>query len=225
MTNIPPIVAATTVIAAPDRHLTPARKRRLLLDLCLRRVHPGTGSGQAFLLRRTAMHPWPDLRPILQDIPWLIVGGVATRAYMPERATQDLDILIRHTDSKAVWEKLKAAGYTRVSELSIPGFVARSPANVELDILYSDDPWLDEALHHPERDAAGYPVIGLPYLVLMKLTSARTQDMADLSRMLGLAPESQLAQVRDTVRQYAIDAAEDLESLIYLGQLEVGRDA
>jgi len=169
------------------------------------------------------MHPWPDLRSILQDIPWLIVGGVATRAYMPERATRDLDILIRRADGDAVWQKLQAAGYTRISELAIPGFIARSPEDVELDILYGDDAWLDEALQHPETDTAGYPVIGLPYLVLMKLASARAQDMADLARMLGLASETRLAQVRDVVRRYAPGEVEDLEALIYLGQLEVGQ--
>lgn len=166
------------------------------------------------------MHPWPDLRSILQDIPWLIVGGVATRAYMPERATQDLDILIRRADADHVWERLSAAGYTHVSALAIPGFIARSPENVELDILYGDYIWLDEALLHPEKDAAGYPVIGLPYLVLMKMAAMRAQDMADLARMLGLASETRLAQVRDAVYRYAPDEAEDLEALIYLGRLE-----
>jgi len=196
----------------------------MMLDLCLRRARPGTGSAPEFLHRRTAMHPWPDLRSTLRGIPWLIVGGVATRAYMPERATQDMDILIRVADSDLVWQKLHAAGYTRVSELAIPGFVARSPEDVELDILYSDEAWLDEALQHPETDAAGYPVIGLPYLVLMKLASARAQDMADLARMLGLASEARLAQVRNAVRRYALDAVEDLESLIYLGRLEIESD-
>jgi len=219
MTTIPPTIR----VIAPDGRLTPARKRRLMLDFCLRRARPGTGSSPEFLHRRTAMHPWPDLRSILQDIPWLIVGGVATRAYMPERATRDLDILIRRADGDAVWQKLQAAGYTRISELAIPGFIARSPEDVELDILYGDDAWLDEALQHPETDTAGYPVIGLPYLVLMKLASARAQDMADLARMLGLASETRLAQVRDVVRRYAPGEVEDLEALIYLGQLEVGQ--
>ncbi len=218
MTNIPPAIA----VIAPDGRLTPARTRRLLLGLCLRRARPGTGSGPEFLHRRTAMHPWPDLRSILQDIPWLIVGGVATRAYMPERATQDLDILIRRADGETVWEKLHTAGYARVSDLAIPGFVARSPESIELDILYGEAAWLDEALRHPETDAAGYPVIGLPYLVLMKMASARAQDMADLARMLGLASETRLAQVRDAVRRYAPIEAEDLEALIYLGRIEIG---
>ena len=48
------------------------------------------------------MHPWPDLRELLGGLDWVIVGGVATRAYMPERMTNDLDILIRASDGPAV---------------------------------------------------------------------------------------------------------------------------
>jgi hypothetical protein len=76
---------------APDGKLTVAQRRRFMLDMCRRRIKPGTGSGYDFLRSRTAMNYWPDLRPILQDIPWVIVGGVATRAYMPEFNTSKQD--------------------------------------------------------------------------------------------------------------------------------------
>jgi len=169
------------------------------------------------------MNPWPDLRPILEDIPWVIVGDVATRAYMPERATQDLDILVRQEDEDEVWERLQTAGYRQISRLAIPGFLARSPEGVDLDVILGRYPWLDEALAHPRRDPAGYPVLDLPYLVLMKMISVRVQDIADVSRMLGLASEEELARVRAVVQRYAPREADDLESLIYLGQIEMGK--
>ncbi len=175
------------------------------------------------------MNRWPDLRPILGDIPWAVVGAVATRAYMPERMTKDLDILVRRRDGDKVWERLRAAGYRYLSPLAVPcddvlsGFLARSPDGVEVDVLLGDYPWLEEALAHPRRDPAGLPVLDLPYLVIMKLAASRVQDMADLARMLGLASDEDLARVRAAVAHYAPDAAEDLASLIYLGQLEMGR--
>ncbi len=171
------------------------------------------------------MNPWPDLRPILQGIPWCIVGGVATRAYMPERATKDLDILVRATDSRAVRERLEAADYRYVSSLTAPGFLMHSPEGVEIDVILGESPWLDEALAHPHEDPAGYPVLDLPYLVLMKIAVSRTQDVADLSRMLGLASEEELARVRAVIARYAPGEAEDVESLIYLGQVETGKRA
>ncbi len=57
--DIPPAIAAI----APDGQLTSAQRRRILIDRCRRRIRPGTGSGPEFLQRRTAMNPWPDLRP------------------------------------------------------------------------------------------------------------------------------------------------------------------
>jgi len=219
--DIPQAIAAV----APDGRLTPARRRRIMINMCKRRIKPGTGSAPEFLQRRTAMHPWPDLRPILKGIPWAIVGGVATRAYMPERATNDLDILVHHQDGDDVWERLESAGYRRVSRLAIPGFLARSPAGVELDVILGDYPWLDEALAHPRKDPAGYPVLDLPFLVLMKMDASRGQDFGDLTRMLGLASEEELEKVREVVSRYAPEETDDLESLIYLGQVEMGKRA
>ena len=167
------------------------------------------------------MNPWPDLRDTLRGIPWVIVGGVATRAYMPERMTKDMDILIKKTDGDEVIERLTASGYTAVSKLALPGFVLRSPQGVEVDVLLGDAAWLDAALQQPRYDAASYPVLDLPYLVLMKLTAMRTQDSADASRMLGLASEEELSEVRAVVARYSPQDSEDLESLIYLGKLEL----
>jgi hypothetical protein len=43
-------------------------------------------------------------------------------------------------------------------------------------------------------------VIGLPYLVLMKMESSRSIDLGDLGRLLGLASEPDLDRVRQAVR-------------------------
>ncbi len=214
--DIPPAIAAV----APDGQLTPAQRRRILINICRRRIRPGTGSSLEFLRRRTAMNPWPDLRPVLQGIPWVVIGAVATRAYMPERATRALDILVRREDGDEVRERLEAAGYTFVTHLAVPGFLVHSPEGVEVDVVLGDDPWLDEALAHPRQDPAGFPVLDLPYLVLTKLVASRLQDVADLSRMLGLASDEELASVRAVVARYAPTEMDDLESLIYLGRFE-----
>jgi len=167
------------------------------------------------------MNPWPDLRPVLQDIPWVIVGAVATRAYMPERMTKDLDILIRREDEGKVLERLQAVGYKIISRLAVPGFLLLSPEGIELDVIMVNYPWAKDALAHPAQDPVGYPVLALPYLVLMKMESSRGRDFGDANTMLGLASEDQLNQVRAVVARYAPDAVGDLESMIYLGRLEL----
>ena len=166
------------------------------------------------------MNPWPDLRPILTDIDWVIVSGVATRSYMPERMTKDLDILIREQDSEAVITRLETAGYRVSSRLSIPGVLMVSPEGTEVDILFGTYPWLGEALKQVNTDAAGYPTIGLPYLILLKMEAQRAQDWADVSRMLGWAEDADLESVRSVFRRFSPEDLEDLESLIYIGRQE-----
>ena len=166
------------------------------------------------------MNPWPDLRPILKGIDWAIIGGVATRAYMPERMTKDLDIIVHQDDSENVIKQLEQAGYRIVSKLAIPGHIMLSPNGTELDVLFGNDQWLKEALTQPSQDPAGYPVLALPYLVVMKMKAQRTQDWADVSRMLGWASEDDLNNVRAVVKQYMPEDLEDLESLIFIGKKE-----
>lgn len=219
--NVLPAISASFNQAVRDDALTARQARRIMIDMCLRRQKPGAGSDLMFLKRKTAMIPWPDLRAILHDIPWAIVGGVATRAYMPERATKDMHVLAKRADGDRALARLKAAGYLLAAKLGIPGYVLQSPSGIEIDLLLGDDPWLEEAMTEVSRDAAGYPVLALPYLVLMKLTSMRSQDWADISRMLGLSGATELDQVRDVVRRYSSQDLEDLESLIILGQREL----
>jgi hypothetical protein len=66
------------------------------------------------------MNPWPDLRPILKGIEWAIIGGVATRAYMPERMTRDLDILVHQRDGESAIKRLEQADYKISSRLAVP---------------------------------------------------------------------------------------------------------
>jgi hypothetical protein len=191
-----------------------------MIEMVKRKGKPGTGSSHEFMRRRTAMNPWPDLRPILKGINWAIVGGVATRAYMPERMTKDLDIVVHQRDGETVIKRLEQAGYRVVSRLAMPGYLMLSPDGTELDVLFGNFPWLKNALDHPRQDPAGYPVIGLPYITLMKMGAQRAQDWADVSRMLGWASDTDLDEVRAAVKQYAPEDLEDLESLIFIGKKE-----
>ena len=166
------------------------------------------------------MNPWPDLRPILKGINWAVVGGVATRAYMPERMTKDLDILVHQRDGETVIKRLEQAGYRVISRLAVPGYLLISPDGVELDVLFGDYPWLRKALSDLGQDPAGYPVIKLPYLVMMKMEAQRVRDLGDLGTMLGWASDSDLDEVRAVVKQYTPEDLEDLESLIFIGKKE-----
>lgn len=196
-------------------------RRRAYLDLALRRARPGSGSGRNFLLARD----WKEL-PVALDLtrlrtPYVIVGGVATALYMPRRLTLDVDLLVTANDAPLLYQELLAAGWVREGSLSVGGTTWRAPDGGKVDVLESRERWVRTAIEHPNRAPTGEPVIGLPYLVLMKLAASRGQDLADISRMLGTADEALLAQVRAVVQRERPDDSTDLESLIVLGQLEL----
>jgi hypothetical protein len=72
-----------------------AKKRKLFLSLVKKRVQPGTGSSSAFLHQRTWTYSVTNLNLIIKQAPFVVVGGVATRLYMPERMTGSVQICAR----------------------------------------------------------------------------------------------------------------------------------
>lgn len=87
------------------------RLRREFIALARRLQRPGSGSTVAFLEGRSARMRVPNLADVLSPLPWAVVGAVATRLYMPERATQDLDVAIRTEDAPEARRRLSDAGF------------------------------------------------------------------------------------------------------------------
>ena len=133
-----------------------------------------------------------------------------------------LDILIKAEDARKIYQDLENAGGKKIGKLNIPGSQWQLPDNSSLKVLEADDEWVTEAVSNPNYAPDGLPIIDLSYLILMKLSASRTQDLADVSRMLGLADESNLTKIKSIVKAYLSTAMEDLESLILLGKLEIG---
>jgi hypothetical protein len=148
---------------------------------------------------------------------------VATRHYAPERATVDLDALIERDAAASARERLLRAGFRYQGELTVGRSTWIDPDGTPVDLLEENTPWVSAALAQAgtNRDLQGLPVLPLPYFVLMNLRSGRTLDIADVTRMLGLACDADLDTIRDAVRQYDPDALEDVESMIVLGRMEM----
>jgi hypothetical protein len=197
-----------------------AIKRRNFISLVTKYAKTGTGSSIKFLNQRTWTYPVSNLSQIITQADFVVVGGVATRLYMPERMTLDLDILIKAEDAQLVYQDLVKANGQKIAELSIQGSQWQLEDGTSLDVLEGMGNWVAEAIESPNYAPDGLPIIKLSYLVLMKLIAGRSQDLADISRMLGGATEIQLLEVKQIVNQYLPNAFEDLESLIVLGKLE-----
>ena len=197
----------------------PAVRRRLYITLARKRVRPGSGSGPDVLWARTWRRPVFDLRSLV-SIPFLVVGGVATRLYAPERMTDDLDVLVAVDEAEAFYQELTRGGAVDRGRLAIGGSHWLLPDGTPLDVLEEDSVWIAEAMAAPSPGPDGLPVIALPYLVLLKMRASRGIDIGDLTRMLGAADEADLEKTRRVIRAHLSDAEEDLESLIQLGRLE-----
>ncbi len=197
-------------------------RRKLYIDISRRKLREGRGSSYEFLRKRTTDMIWTDLTETLSPIKFAVIGGVATRMYMPERATKKLDVLIVELDAKKARIKLEQAGFTFCAELSLlRGSTGVAPNQQEIDVLEGEEKWWSDAVVQAQtnRDGQGLPILPLPYLVLMKYQSGRAQDLADIERMLGQARDDELKAVRTLFKKYALDDLPDLESLIELGKL------
>ena len=161
-----------------------------------------------------------NIKHIIQKTRYVIVGGVATRYYMPERFTIDMDILILPENTEQLHMELKEAGYEKASLLAIGGSTWNNKKGGVIDVIELEEEWVEEAVQHPNFFDKNLPVIALPYLVLMKLKSGRVQDIADISRMLGLADDGTINKVKEVIKRYLPSASEDLKSLVTLGKLE-----
>lgn len=199
-----------------------SQRRKQFVALAMKRSKPGSGSSLEFLDRRTWIYPVTDIQSIIKKTPFVVVGGIATRLYMPERMTLDLDILVKAEDKSRVYQELNIAGSQRIRALNIQESQWNLPDRTSLDVLEFSEDWVSDAVASPNYAPNGFPIIALPYLVLMKLQASRSQDLADVSRMLGGAKEADLKEVRKVIQFYLPDAVEDLESLITLGRLERG---
>lgn len=176
--------------------------------------------------RRSFEHQFPDLRPVLDPLPWGVVGAAAARLYMPERLTHNLEVLIRSADAAEASRRLAAAGFHPDGELTIGESDWTTPDGFEVDMLEGSDAWCDTALRQAgdNRDVTGAPIVPLPYLVLLKFRASRVQDLADLTRMLGLAAPEQILEVRRVLERWSPADLEDFESLTNLGRLEMDAD-
>jgi len=172
-----------------------------------------------------------NARELFGNIRFCVVGGIATRAYMPERSTKDIDFLVSAHDFQVAEQRLRDAGYSATGQrddLFFPdsrlGLFGRAwqKANIRIDLISSSQEWVHEAMMAETYDQTGLRVIALPYLVLMKIDASRGQDQADVERMLGRVSAEEIERIAKIVDRYSGDpqAAEDVRQYALLGQME-----
>lgn len=231
-----PVGAQPAAVTYAPRPTPPGREqrvgaRRRMLAFSARRQRPGSGSMLDQLMKggRPKMEWWRKAAGVIQaeKIKVAVTGGVAANAYMPPRHTADLDLAVQIGDLDKAGQALRAADWTFLGDLSLyeelRGTAWQLGTN-ELDLIGLPGAWGSAAIGAAQNNAKvdGLPTLTLPDVVVMKLISARPQDSADISRMLGSAEGETLNAVRSVVRRTRPADVEDLEQMIVAGQLEFG---
>ncbi len=210
-------------------------RRRFFIERGLRRrTRGGRGGALDSLMGLPRTEIDVNARELFGTIPFCVVGGVATRAYMPERSTKDIDFLVGADDFEAAERRLLGAGYAAVAQDddlffydSMLGLFGRAwrREDERIDLISSRQDWVHEALATEHYDQTGLRVIALPYLVLMKIDASRGQDQADVERMLGRLGDAEVERVARIVDRYSGDpqAAEDVRQYAALGRMEYAR--
>jgi hypothetical protein len=207
-------------------------RRRFFIERGLRRrSRGGRGSDLESLMKLPRTEIGVNARELLGAIPFCVVGGIATRAYMPERSTKDIDFLVSPDDFEGTEQRLRAAGYSataRSDDLSFSdsrlGLFGRAwqKENIRINLISSSQAWVHEAIMAESFDQTGLRVIALPYLVLMKIDASRGQDQADVERMLGRVSAENVECIAEIVDRYSGDpqAADDVRQYALLGRME-----
>lgn len=215
---------------SPPRDVRVAARSQLLA-LSLRRQHPGSGSNLRHLVTigGISMRWWQSaFRTVAaQKIPVAVVGAVAANAYMPARNTDGLDLAVASRHRAIAEDSLRAAGWQALGSLSLYGGLTGSAwkkQGREVGLLGVPDWWGEEAIVEAQGNLASHrmPTLTLPYLVVMKLISARPQDSADIARMLGAANDARIDEVREAVRRVLPEETDVVDQLVVLGRLEYG---
>jgi hypothetical protein len=196
------------------------QERKRYLSLAERRARPGSGSAAGKPRRQPAAFAPPQVHALLGDVPFAVVGGLATRRYMPERMTLDVDVLVAPADLSAAERHLRQAGCRKKGRLTIGRSTWATPAGQTLDLIALHEPWVEEAIATAVPAPDRHPYVSLPFLVLMKMSSSRVQDLADISRMLAAAKSETLTRTRVLLKRFRPSDLEDLEAVIRLGKLE-----
>jgi len=209
-------------------------RRRFYLDRGLRKRSRGAGSDLARLMELPRARVPMNFGDLFGEIPVMVVDGIATRAYAPERMTKDIDFLVEHEQFAFSVRRLGEQGWVKRADLhfttSTLGLYGQEWERDEVivDLISTDQDWGREAFASPAVfDTTGLRVIPLAYLVLMKIDSARGIDQGDLTRMLGRLSDGEVEAVVAVVDRHSHDAqaADDVRQYALLGRLEWDRDS
>jgi putative nucleotidyltransferase-like protein len=132
-------------------------------------------------------------------VTYAVVGGHAVASWVASidegavRNTRDIDLLVRREDLATISAALERAGFVRDELLNVVMFRdgAEGKSSEAVHLLFAGETIrADHLLPAPEiqtiNDSAGFPVMALKPLVMMKLMSNRRKDQVHIQDLIAV---------------------------------------
>jgi hypothetical protein len=156
-------------------------------------------------------------------IPHALIGGLALAPYGAARATQDLDLLAHGDWADEVDRIVLALGYRRLHRSAdVANYASQDPRKGRVDFLFARralaHAMLERARSFRVLDGVEVRVVDAEDLIGCKVQASsndpgrRFADLADIERLLSLAPGLDLDRVRAYFRLF--DREKELDELL-----------
>lgn len=152
-------------------------------------------------------------------IPAVIIGGVAASVLGRPRLTRDIDALAILPEDAWSDAMDAAAAYGIVPRIEAALVFARrsrvllmrhAGSSIDVDITFGGLPFEQSAVERGSLHSVGGVVVRLPRvedLLIMKAVARRPKDLEDINGLLDAHPETDVAEVRAWVREFASAAS------------------
>jgi predicted nucleotidyltransferase len=131
------------------------------------------------------------------EIPYVLIGGLASSVHGRPRTSRDIDVLVRHADAKHALQALGGAGFA--TEETNPQWIFKATKDdVQVDLIFwlKGDIYLDEEMleRSEERDLDGVRVRVIPPedLIVVKAVIHDEQTPRHWGDALGVIADSDL---------------------------------
>lgn len=153
-----------------------------------------------------------------ENIPAVIVGGVAASLLGRPRLTRDIDALVDIDEAEWQWVLSRVSAFGFAPRIHNPfEFAKRSrvlllrhtATDIDIDVMLSALPFEKDAIANGRMTKVADISIRLPQvedLLIMKAIANRPRDLADIEGLIDANPGADLAKVRQWVQEFATAA-------------------
>lgn len=163
----------------------------------------------------------------LDGVEFAVIGGLGVRAYVQQRTTDDIDVILRGDDYSEASRRILDLGFETDGLVDLGGdqFIKyASPSGVDLDVMLALKAYQQEAISNAARmefPGGGVRVVSPEYLILFKLDAMRgfDSDESDVRALIraGVVDVNRVEALVEEHLPYLLDDFRSLRDLAEAG--------